>query len=160
VAIGAVKLQSVTSGLALSPQRSRVRVSSSPPFFSLTGKEWQRHTISNPKPNPKHTLSRFFSTFSELDRLEVLALSLDLPAIHGVYVARSGLWLRMAKQALDHRELNLVRTKESRQTVPQIVPTESGLIIAGDHARRYRGRTLVMLSTSTSPGGAISKNRS
>jgi hypothetical protein len=33
VAIGAVKLQLVTSGRWLSRQRSRVRVSSSPPFF-------------------------------------------------------------------------------------------------------------------------------
>jgi hypothetical protein len=78
VAIRAAKFQSVTTKMGAVTAE-------------VAQKEWQHRTICNPNLNPKRRLSRFSSTFSELDRLKILALSLDLLAIHGVNVALSGL---------------------------------------------------------------------
>jgi hypothetical protein len=54
-----------------------------------------------------------------------------------VNVERSCLRFRMAQRRLDYRRMDLVRRKECRQAVPEIVPAESRTIILVDYSCRY-----------------------
>jgi hypothetical protein len=110
VAIGAVKLQLVTSGrwTVTAEVASSSLVVPAISFQAVTRKEWFPRSISNPNSNPTSILSRFLSIFSELDRFQILALGLHLLAIHRVNVARSCLRFRVTEYRLDYRRMDLV----------------------------------------------------
>jgi hypothetical protein len=115
--------------------------------------------VSNPKSNPRSILSCFLSIISELDRFQIFALGLYLLAIHGVNVARRGLRFPMAEHRLNHRGMNLVRPKECRQAVPQIVPSESRMIILADHASDLvgvEGDKIIVNASSERVAAAVS----
>src|SRR6266404_1834059 len=54
----------------------------------------------------------------------------------------------MAEHRLNYRGMNLVRSKECRQAVPQIVPAESRMIILTHHTRCSCSRAQVLFSAS------------